>query len=93
MRNIGSVHIIKREECKMPRSICDRCKVNEASNVTVEIRRQSYRLCEKCFREYLKVDAADKTKQDEFIRGGSPDSLLGKLRYWIKRIARTIAYK
>lgn len=77
----------------MSQRMCDRCKVNEASNVTVEVRRQSYQLCGKCFREYLTVDAADNAKQDEFIRGGSPESLLGKLWYWIKRIVKAIAYK
>lgn len=77
----------------MPQQVCDRCKASRASNVTVEVQGQDYKLCEKCFREYLTVDAADNNKQVEFIRGSSPDSPLAKLWYWIKRIARTIVYE
>lgn len=74
----------------MPRRGCGRCKSEKVSNVTIEVQGQSYKLCDNCFSDYLKVDAADNNKQIEFIRGRPPDSNLGKLWYWIKRTARAI---
>ena len=74
----------------MPKHICNRCKSGKASNVTITVQGRSYRLCEKCFREYLTVDAADDRKQIEFVRKGPLDSFLGKLWYWIKRTARAL---
>ena len=77
----------------MPQRVCGRCKREKASNVTIKVQGRSYRLCGKCFREYLTVDAADDNKQIEFIRGSPTDAFLGKLWYWIKRTARTIIQK
>lgn len=74
----------------MPRPKCARCGSEDLSNVTVEIGGGDYRLCGKCFDDYLKVNALDDTKQEEFIRGKPPNSLLGKLWYWIRRGARAI---
>lgn len=74
----------------MPRRVCDRCKRGKASNVTIEVRGRSYRLCKKCFGEYLTVDAMDDRKQIEFIRSGLSGSFLGKLWLRIKKTTRTI---
>lgn len=74
----------------MPQRVCERCRKEKASNVTIQVQGRSYRLCSKCFREYLTVDAADDSKQIEFIRGRPPDSLLGKLWYRVKKTVRTI---
>lgn len=74
----------------MPRPKCDKCRREELSNVTVEIQGRGYKLCEKCFREYLTVDAMNNDKQIEFIRGKPPDSFSGKLWYWMKRIVHTV---
>lgn len=77
----------------MPQRVCSRCKSGQVSNVTIEVQGQDYRLCEKCFREYLTVDVMDDSKQVEFIRGNPPGSFLGKLWYWIKRVVRAIVYE
>jgi len=64
---------------RIPR--CGRCGSEKLSNVSVEIKKKTYLLCEQCFNDYLKIDAMDNDQRVAFIKRKLPTNFWGRVKF------------
>lgn len=63
--------------------MCSRCHKGEASNVSVEIQGCMYKLCNKCFHDYLKVNSGSTDERILFIKGKLPSNSFSS-QLWLR---------